>query len=79
MCEEGALFFSDSHWHVALALVNNLPPTIWQEVNKLSGSHTMEDVKVGGASREVGVQQGHGAMMTKIYHIDYETVTQLRS
>lgn len=30
----------------------------------------MEDVKVGGASREEGVQQGDGAMMTKISHID---------
>lgn len=39
----------------------------------------MEDVKVGGTSREEGVQQGHGAMMTKIYRIDYETVTQLKS
>lgn len=39
----------------------------------------MEDVRVGGASREEGVQQGDGAMMTKISHIDYETVTQLKS
>lgn len=29
----------------------------------------MED-EMGGASREEGVQQGDGAMMTKISHID---------